>query len=104
MVQEKMAELTALCRRFQVVRLELFGSAAKQGSFDPGRSDIDFLVEFAPATSGFADRYFGLLEALEELFGRHVDLVETKAITNRFFLQSVSRSCELLYAPVDCSG
>jgi predicted nucleotidyltransferase len=63
-VQQKLAEVTALCRRFQVQRLELFGSAAK-GKFDPQRSDIDFLVEFAPATSGFADRYFGLLEALE---------------------------------------
>ena len=38
-------ELQALCRRFHVRRLDLFGSAAR-GDFDPVRSDIDFLVEF----------------------------------------------------------
>ena len=39
-------ELRDLCRRFHVRRLEVFGSAAR-GDFDPARSDIDFLVEFA---------------------------------------------------------
>lgn len=97
LVKQKLADVSQLCQRYQVVRLELFGSAAR-GNFDPNHSDIDFLVEFAPATSGFADRYFGLLEALEDLFGRRVDLVETKAITNRVFLQSISRSREFLYA------
>ena len=46
-------ELPALCRRFHVRRLDLFGSAAR-GDFDPESSDIDFLVEFdraAPAAS-----------------------------------------------------
>jgi uncharacterized protein len=38
-------ELRALCRRFRVRRLDLFGSAAR-GDFDPIHSDIDFLVEF----------------------------------------------------------
>ena|SRR3990172_3986905 len=97
LVQQQMTAIVDLCRRFQVARLELFGSAVR-GGFDPSRSDLDFLVEFAPATSGFADRYFGLLDALEELFGRNIDLVETKAITNPFFLQSVCQARELLYA------
>ena len=38
-------ELRAVCRRFHVRRLDLFGSAAR-GDFDPQRSDVDFLVEF----------------------------------------------------------
>jgi predicted nucleotidyltransferase len=97
LVRANLAALTELCRRFQVRRLELFGSATGR-QFDPARSDIDFLVEFEPATSGFGDRYMGLLESLEELFARHVDLVETKAITNPYFLQSIQASRELLYA------
>jgi predicted nucleotidyltransferase len=96
-VRQNLTELTELCRRFQVARLELFGSATRD-DFDPRHSDLDFLVEFAAAESGFADRYFGFLEALEGLFSRRVDLIETKAITNRFFLQGISRSRELLYA------
>ena len=38
-------ELEKLCRRYQVWRLELFGSAAS-GEFDPNTSDLDFLVMF----------------------------------------------------------
>lgn len=55
--------LADLCRRYDVRRLELFGSAAR-GDFDLRSSDLDFLVEFAPLSAGqrgAADRYFGLL-------------------------------------------
>jgi predicted nucleotidyltransferase len=44
-VDEKEEAVAVLCRRFGVRRLELFGSAVK-GTFDPGTSDLDFLVEF----------------------------------------------------------
>ena len=57
-------ELRALCRRFHVRRLDLFGSAAR-GDFDPERSDIDLLVEFDrehPDALSF-DTYFGFKEA-----------------------------------------
>jgi len=91
-------ELEVLCRRFQVRRLEVFGSAAT-GTFRPESSDLDFLVEFeAPASAGYADRYFGLLEGLEQLFGRPVDLVVESAITNPYFRAAVEQSRTLLYA------
>jgi uncharacterized protein len=44
-IQLRREELRALCRRFHVLRLDVFGSAAR-GDFDPERSDVDFLVEF----------------------------------------------------------
>lgn len=91
-------ELLALCERFGVRRLEVFGSAAGE-RFDPSHSDLDFLVDFRPAPPGeLADRYFGLLEALEALFGRPVDLVMTAAIKNPYFLQGIEPSRTLLYA------
>jgi predicted nucleotidyltransferase len=91
-------EVLGLCERFGVRRLEVFGSAAGEG-FDPSRSDLDFLVDFRPALPGeLADRYFGLLEALEALFGRPVDLVMTAAIKNPYFLQGIEPSRTLLYA------
>jgi predicted nucleotidyltransferase len=91
-------ELLALCERFGVRRLEVFGSAAGE-RFEPSRSDLDFLVDFRPALPGeLADRYFGLLEALEALFGRPVDLVMTAAIKNPYFLQGIEPSRTLLYA------
>lgn len=98
LVAQHRAELEALCRRFRVLRLELFGSAAT-GQDRPGESDLDFLVEFEPLPTGsYADTYFGFLEALESLFGRAVDLVIPSAITNPYFRQSVERTKTLLYA------
>jgi len=92
------AELDQLCRCHHVHRLDLFGSAAA-GTYRPGESDLDFLVEFEPLLPGaYADTYFGLLEALERLFGKPVDLVVASAIKNPYFLQSVERTKSPLYA------
>lgn len=97
-VEQRRAELENLCRRFQVQTLSVFGSAA-MGEFRNEESDLDFLVEFEPAAGpGYADRYFGLLESLEQLFGRPVDLVVASAIRNPYFRESVERSKALIYA------
>jgi len=97
-LEQHRAELEALCRRFLVRRLEVFGSAAA-GGFRAEGSDLDFLVEFEPeAGPGYADRYFGLLESLEALFGRPVDLVVARTIKNPYFRDSVERTNALLYA------
>jgi predicted nucleotidyltransferase len=87
-------QLDALCKRYGVRRLELFGSAAR-GEFHPHTSDYDFFVEFddrddrRPVAGAFK-RYMGLKFALEELLGRPVDLVETGAVTNPYFLRHVA--------------
>ena len=98
LIEEHRAELKDLCRHYHVKTLELFGSAA-DGSFDPGRSDIDFLVEFLPeAASRVFHGYFDLKQALERLFARRVSLVMPGAIRNPFFLQAVSRQRKIVYA------
>ncbi len=80
-IADKRQELIALCLRYGVARLEVFGSAARGGDFDPARSDADFLVEFKPESVLSAlEQFFGLAEALERLLGRPVDLVERKAL------------------------
>ena len=91
--------LDDLCLRFDVRRLELFGSAAS-GRFDPASSDLDFLVEFQPESSmGPFHQYIDFQLALEQLFGRSVDLVEHSAIRNPYFRQAVERAPRtLLYA------
>lgn len=68
-IREHREDLARLCVQHAVRRLEIFGSAAT-GRFDPASSDLDFLVELEPGTPGeVADRYLGLLEDLERLFG-----------------------------------
>jgi len=97
-IDERRTEIEALCRRYYVRRLELFGSAAT-GQEREGSSDLDFLVEFESLPpGGHADAYFGLLESLVGLFGRPVDLVVASAIRNPYFLQAVERTKTLVYA------
>src|SRR5271169_370126 len=96
-IELRREELRGLCRRFHVRRLDLFGSAAR-GDFDPERSDIDFLVEFdRGALKHPFDAYFGLKEALEELFGRPVDLVEASAVRNPYLKASIDGSREPVF-------
>ncbi len=90
--------LIALCRAYCVERLELFGSATGE-SFDDNTSDLDFLVTFKPCTpSEHYERYFGLVESLESLFGRPVDLVEAPAMRNPYFIRQVNESKRPVYA------
>ncbi len=97
-IQQHRAEIEALCRRYGVLRLKLFGSAVA-GEYRSNSSGLDFLVEFElRPTAGYADRYFGLLEALELLIKRPIDLVVASAIKNPYFRESVNKNKALLYA------
>jgi predicted nucleotidyltransferase len=91
-------DIAELCRRFGVTRLEAFGSAARASDFDPASSDADFLVEFAPRPDLSALRqYFGFAEAMQDLLGRRVDLVNGE-IRNPFVRAGVDEDRELVFA------
>ena len=98
LIEEKRLELRRVCQRHRVKRIELFGSAAGSG-FDAERSDLDFLVTFRELSAGdYADAYFGLLEDLEALFQRPVDLVVDAEFQNPYFRQTVDATRTLVYA------
>lgn len=98
-IEKHRETLTALCHRYGVVRLEVFGSAARGTDFDPAKSDADFLVEFDKNTGLPAlDQFLGFSEALERLLGRPVDLVEASAVRNPYVRATIDRSKELIYA------
>lgn len=91
-------QLVALCQKYRVRRLDVFGSAARD-DFNEESSDIDLLVEFDDMP--FPDRgdaYLGLLTDTEALLGRHVDLVEVGALRNPYLRQGIESSRQLLYA------
>jgi uncharacterized protein len=98
-IAEHLEAIRAICREFGVARLEVFGSVCTP-DFDPERSDVDFLVEY-PTDYDFgpwATRFHSLQEALATLLGRKVDLVITRAVHKKYFLQSVNQTRQLLYA------
>jgi hypothetical protein len=89
------AALASLCRRRQIRRLSLFGSALK-GNARP-ESDVDLLVEFSPDAR---PSLFDLAEMEQELSallaGRRVDL-RTAEDLSRYFRDAVLREAEVQY-------
>jgi len=97
-IEHKREQIAQLCRQFHVRRLALFGSALGS-DFDPEHSDLDFVVEFETLPQGtYADTYFGLMTALERLFGRKVDLIEPESVRNPYFRQEIEGHQETVYA------
>ncbi len=97
-IERHRGEIEEACRRFEVRRLEVFGSATGP-RFDARSSDLDFLVDFEDrAGANLFDRYFGLAEMLTTILGRKVDLVTIGALRNPYFIESVNRTRRLFYA------
>jgi len=91
-------EIASACERRGVARLEAFGSALRS-DFVPGTSDLDLLVELKPMEPyRRVDAYFGLLEDFRRLLKADIDLVMVGAVKNRYILQSIERTKQLLYA------
>src|SRR5213594_5269051 len=74
LIQTHLAELLALGAR----RIGVFGSFARGEARDD--SDVDVYVEFDDAKRTY-DNFFALHELLENLFGRRVDLITDKSLT-----------------------
>ena len=97
-LEDGLDAIRAACERFHVVRLDAFGSAVRD-DFEPGRSDIDLLVDFgAMSPYDKPDAYFGLLEELRAILDTDVDLVMVGALKNRYIRDDVNRSKRVLYA------
>lgn len=97
-VKNKLDALTSACKEHKVVSLALFGSAARQDMNES--SDVDLLVGFSDEIQAidYADNYFSLLDRLQAILGRKVDLVSIKALKNPVFKAEVFRSKIELYA------
>lgn len=82
--------LAELCRAYGVTRLAVFGSVL--GNDFSAKSDLDFVVDFGvDADRSAAEQFFGFAEALEQLVGRRVDLVERRGIRNPYFRETIER-------------
>lgn len=84
-----------LCRRYQIIKLSLFGSAAR-GEMRPD-SDVDLLVEFALEARVGLIRHLATQRELSAILGKKVDLVSKRALRDpiRAEIETESR---LVYA------
>lgn len=93
-----MKELEQLCQKYQVERLYVFGSVT-DNTFDSNSSDIDFLVSFQTGLSPLqmGANMLAIMEELEALFSRKVDLLRERPSANPYFAKALNESKTLVY-------
>jgi hypothetical protein len=89
-------ELETLCKKNKVKSLFVFGSVTREDFNE--NSDIDLVVDFDESDPfKYTDLYFNLKNKLENLYKRQVDLIEERAIKNRFFKKELDNTKIKLY-------
>lgn len=100
LLQTNSEAINTLCKKHKVTKLYAFGSVLTS-AFNT-ESDVDFFVEFERNDiPDFASNYFELQFALEDLFGREVDLIEYSAIRNPYFKEEVDETRELIFESLE---
>jgi len=92
-------EIERLCRKWRIVRLELFGSALRADFRHD--SDIDLLATFEEGIFWSAFRLHQAEQEFSQLFGRKVDLISRRALErsdNPIRRKAILEHTELLYA------
>lgn len=83
------------CHSLGVKKLELFGSYARDDYHQD--SDIDFLVEFDLEQPNLFDRYLALMESLEKIFRKNIDLTEVSSLKNAILLKAINKDRKVVY-------
>ncbi|QHL88117.1 nucleotidyltransferase domain-containing protein [Nibribacter ruber] len=95
-VEQNIANISALCQIHKVDRLFVFGSILSDKF--RAESDIDFLVKFGDVDPYYYfDNYMELKEALEKLLQRPIDLVEEQTVKNPILQKSIDSTKKLIY-------
>lgn len=90
------AEIETLCNTYKVKSLYAFGSVLTEKFND--ESDIDLIVDFlVMEVEDYADNYFNFKFALQDVFGRRVDLLEERGIWNPYLRQNINTKKIILY-------
>ncbi|MDE5731834.1 MAG: nucleotidyltransferase domain-containing protein [Bacteroidales bacterium] len=96
MIELNMNRIVALCKKYKVNRLFVFGSVLTD-KFN-SESDVDMIVDFKKEeVDDYFDNYFDFKYSLQDLFGRDVDLIEEQSIKNPYFKSNVESTRQLIY-------
>lgn len=60
LIEDNKEDIAALCRKYRIRRLDLFGSGAT-GNIDPEASEVDFIVDLGGMSAASPDDSFGSL-------------------------------------------
>ena len=96
LIELNLNRIFELCKMYNVKTLSVFGSILTNRFNDS--SDIDLIVEFNNEDiDDYVSNYFNFKDALTTLFKQEIDLLEAKGIKNRFLLQNINRTKQVIY-------
>ncbi|MBD5175103.1 MAG: nucleotidyltransferase [Bacteroidales bacterium] len=101
LIEMNIDKIAALCRKYKVARLWVFGSILTPRFTD--ESDIDLLVTFDKTRIPLlemVDVFFDFIYELENLLNRKIDLTDYNSITNKYFKEEVDEKKQLLWSAV----
>ncbi len=96
LIEMNMNKIIALCKKYKVARLWVFGSILTPRFNDD--SDVDFSVEFQ---NNMIDDifvvFFDFIEEMQSILGRKVDMVDETAVKNPYFRKELDATKTLIY-------
>ena len=90
--------MTALCKRFKVKRLEIFGDGVHSDA-EKDREEIGFVVDFHDVGEswGGVESYYGLKRALEAVFYHEIGYFTPEALKRSPYLRSDVEKTKVLF-------
>lgn len=96
LIDNNMQKIIALCKKYKVHKLFVFGSILTNRFND--NSDIDFVVDFNKTEiTDYFDNYFDFKYSLEDLLSREIDLLEEQTIKNPYLKKNIDSTKTLIY-------
>jgi len=92
----KIEQIQELCKTNNVKTLFAFGSVVRDDFND--FSDVDLVVDIDENDPfKYTDIYFNLKSKIEDILKRQVDLLEERAIKNKFFRRELDTTKVMIY-------
>lgn len=98
LIELNMEKIIALCKKYKVAKLWVFGSILTPRFND--KSDVDFSVIFDDKQikeHEWADIFFDFIDELRTLLGREIDMVCYTAVKNPYFKEELDNTKRLIY-------
>lgn len=97
LIEKNIKTLHALCKKYKVKNLYVFGSILTPRFND--ESDVDLSVNFYPEEDPLisGENFINFYLDLQDLFGRNVDLVDESIIRNPYFKEELNETKKLIY-------
>lgn len=100
LIELNISKITALCKKYKVRKLYVFGSILTDRFND--QSDVDFSVDFDKETINrdnldWTDIVFGFIHDMEDLLRRKIDIVFEGYVRNEYFKAELDETKRLIY-------